>query len=142
MVLLGCLLDHSLPEEQVGEAQPTGDVGWIERCDPSEQIERLAPLALLAILLRGFLELSKRVGGEPLTLMKLTELNPRAHVSRVDSKDLLVDGSSFRVKPFLRELPGDLRIERPGFRLYIPITTCVVVSLVLSLALWLFSKLR
>ena len=44
--------------------------------------------------------------------------------------------------PLLGKLPGDLRIERPGLRLYIPITTCVVVSLVLSLALWLFSKLR
>jgi hypothetical protein len=44
--------------------------------------------------------------------------------------------------PLLGKLPGDLRIERPGFHLYLPITTCLVVSLVLSLALWLFSRLR
>ena len=29
-------------------------------------------------------------------------------------------------------LPGDVRIERPGFSLYAPITSMVVVSLVLS----------
>jgi hypothetical protein len=39
-------------------------------------------------------------------------------------------------------LPGDLRIERPGVRIYLPITSSLLVSLVLSGALWLFSKLR
>ena len=42
----------------------------------------------------------------------------------------------------LGRLPGDLRIERPGFRLYLPITTCVVVSAALSLVFWVLSKLR
>jgi membrane protein implicated in regulation of membrane protease activity len=32
-------------------------------------------------------------------------------------------------------LPGDIRIERPGFSFYLPITTMLVVSLVLSLVL-------
>jgi hypothetical protein len=44
--------------------------------------------------------------------------------------------------PWLGRLPGDLRIERPGLRLYVPLTTCLVVSLVLSAALWVISKLR
>ena len=44
--------------------------------------------------------------------------------------------------PFLGKLPGDLRVERPGFRLYIPFTTCVLISLILSAVLWLFSRLR
>ena len=44
--------------------------------------------------------------------------------------------------PILGRLPGDIRIERPGFRVYFPITTCVLLSLVLSGALWLVSKLR
>ena len=44
--------------------------------------------------------------------------------------------------PFLGRLPGDLRIERPGLRIYFPITTCLVVSAALSAALWLFSKFR
>jgi hypothetical protein len=37
-------------------------------------------------------------------------------------------------------LPGDVQIERPGFRLYIPITTMILLSIGLSLLLWLFGK--
>lgn len=44
--------------------------------------------------------------------------------------------------PLLGRLPGDIRIERPGFRFYFPLTTCILVSLLLSGALWLVSKLR
>ncbi|MFQ5513263.1 MAG: DUF2905 domain-containing protein [Myxococcota bacterium] len=44
--------------------------------------------------------------------------------------------------PLLGRLPGDVRIERPGFRLYVPITSCVLISLLLSGLLQLFSRLR
>jgi len=44
--------------------------------------------------------------------------------------------------PLLGKLPGDLRIERPGFRLYLPLTSCVLISVVASVALWLLAKLR
>lgn len=44
--------------------------------------------------------------------------------------------------PLLGRLPGDIRIERPGFRLFVPITSCIIVSLILSAVLWLLSKLR
>jgi hypothetical protein len=44
--------------------------------------------------------------------------------------------------PLLGRLPGDIRIERSGLRIHLPITSCLVVSLVLSAGLWLFSKLR
>jgi hypothetical protein len=44
--------------------------------------------------------------------------------------------------PVLGKLPGDLRIERPGLRVYLPITTCVLLSAALSGLLWLLSKLR
>ncbi len=44
--------------------------------------------------------------------------------------------------PVLGRLPGDLRIERPGFRLYVPITSCLLVSLVLSGAMWILSRIR
>lgn len=36
----------------------------------------------------------------------------------------------------LGRLPGDLRIEREGFGFYFPLTTSVIVSIVLSLLLW------
>jgi hypothetical protein len=44
--------------------------------------------------------------------------------------------------PLLGRLPGDLRIERPGFRFYFPITSCLLVSAAISGVLWLVSKLR
>jgi ribose/xylose/arabinose/galactoside ABC-type transport system permease subunit len=40
----------------------------------------------------------------------------------------------------LGRLPGDIVIERDNFRFYFPITSMVLVSLVLSLIFWLFRK--
>ena len=40
----------------------------------------------------------------------------------------------------LGRLPGDIVIEREGFRLYIPIATCLLISAVLTLLFWLFRK--
>jgi hypothetical protein len=44
--------------------------------------------------------------------------------------------------PLLGKLPGDIRIERPGLKLYFPITTCVLLSVVLTLLAQLWSRLR
>jgi uncharacterized protein HemY len=38
-------------------------------------------------------------------------------------------------------LPGDIRIERENFRIYIPITTMVVFSVLLSLVIYLLKKI-
>ncbi|MCK9172449.1 DUF2905 domain-containing protein [Desulfuromonas thiophila] len=40
----------------------------------------------------------------------------------------------------LGRLPGDLLFERPGLKVWFPLTTMIVVSLVLSLLLHLFRK--
>ena len=40
----------------------------------------------------------------------------------------------------LGRLPGDMVIERGNTRIYFPIVTSIVISIVLSLALWLFSR--
>ena len=40
----------------------------------------------------------------------------------------------------LGRLPGDIVIDRPGFHLYIPVTTCVLVSAVLTLGFWIIRK--
>jgi len=37
-------------------------------------------------------------------------------------------------------LPGDLRIDRPGFQLYAPLMTSLLLSVGLTLAFWLFNK--
>ena len=39
----------------------------------------------------------------------------------------------------LGRLPGDIFIQRDNFTFYAPITTGILVSVVLSLILWLFS---
>ena len=38
-------------------------------------------------------------------------------------------------------LPGDIVIERPGYSIYLPLGTSLLVSLLLSLLLWLFRRL-
>lgn len=43
-------------------------------------------------------------------------------------------------KAGLGRLPGDLVIEREGFTLYLPITTSLLVSALLSLLLWLLGR--
>lgn len=42
----------------------------------------------------------------------------------------------------LGRLPGDLRIERPHLRVYVPVTSSILVSLVLTALFWLVSRLR
>ena len=40
----------------------------------------------------------------------------------------------------LGRLPGDIVIERDNIRLYFPIVTCLIVSIVLSLIFWLLNR--
>ncbi len=40
----------------------------------------------------------------------------------------------------LGRLPGDIVIERENFRFYFPVTTSIVISLLLSLLFWLFFR--
>jgi hypothetical protein len=56
----------------------------------------------------------------------------------------LVLGLLVQVFPALSlgRLPGDVRIERPVLRIYLPITSGLLVSAVLSGAFWLLSKWR
>ena len=47
--------------------------------------------------------------------------------------------------PFLQRLglgrlPGDIIIERGNFHFFFPITTSIIVSIVLTLLLWLFRR--
>lgn len=44
--------------------------------------------------------------------------------------------------PWLGRLPGDIRIETDHTRIYFPLATCLLLSVVLSLALWLIRSLR
>ncbi len=72
-------------------------------------------------------------------------MNPFAKALVVAGLTLLLVGLLLHFLPsvpILGKLPGDIRIERPEFRLYVPITTCVLVSLLFSALFWLFRKLH
>lgn len=47
--------------------------------------------------------------------------------------------SKLRGLPLFR-LPGDIMIDRPGFRFFFPITTMLLLSAVLSIVLWLLRR--
>jgi len=40
----------------------------------------------------------------------------------------------------LGRLPGDIVIERPGGTFYFPIVTCLILSIALSVLMWLFGR--
>ena len=40
----------------------------------------------------------------------------------------------------LGNLPGDIRMERKGMFFYFPITTSIIISLVISLILWILRR--
>jgi hypothetical protein len=37
-------------------------------------------------------------------------------------------------------LPGDIIIDKPGLKVYIPITTMILVSVIVSVILWVLRK--
>lgn len=41
---------------------------------------------------------------------------------------------------YLGRLPGDIVVRKPGFMFVFPIVTCIVISLILTLILWLFRR--
>ncbi len=42
---------------------------------------------------------------------------------------------------WLGSLPGDIKIERPGFSFYFPIVTSIRISFILSFVVWLIARL-
>ncbi|MCW8418973.1 DUF2905 domain-containing protein [Fluoribacter dumoffii] len=46
----------------------------------------------------------------------------------------------FLIKMGLGKLPGDIIIQKNNFTFYFPITTCILISLIITLVFWFFSK--
>jgi len=42
--------------------------------------------------------------------------------------------------PFLGKLPGDIFIQKKNLTFYFPLTTSIIVSIILSLIFWLWSR--
>lgn len=55
---------------------------------------------------------------------------------------LLVLGLAWPIvaKLGLGKLPGDIVVKREGFTFYFPLTTSILVSLALTLILWIFRR--
>ena len=43
-------------------------------------------------------------------------------------------------KTWFRRLPGDIHYSRGNFSFHFPIVTCLIVSLLLTLLIWIFRK--
>lgn len=39
------------------------------------------------------------------------------------------------------KLPGDIVVDKPGFKLFFPITSMIILSLVVSLIIWIIKKI-
>jgi uncharacterized protein HemY len=48
----------------------------------------------------------------------------------------------FQKTPFLGKLPGDILIKRENFTFYFPLATSVIISIIISLVLYLLGKFR
>jgi len=42
--------------------------------------------------------------------------------------------------PWLGKLPGDILIKKDNFRFYFPVTTCIIISIILILLFYLFKR--
>ncbi len=42
--------------------------------------------------------------------------------------------------PWLGRLPGDIHVEKENFSFYFPVVTCIIISVVLTIVLNLFSR--
>ncbi|NVN98416.1 MAG: DUF2905 domain-containing protein [Geobacteraceae bacterium] len=42
--------------------------------------------------------------------------------------------------PWLGHLPGDINIKRENFSFHFPLTTCIIISAIISLLLYLFRR--
>jgi len=40
----------------------------------------------------------------------------------------------------LGHLPGDIHVQRDGFEFHFPLTSCLLVSAIISLLIWLFRR--
>ncbi|MBA2651160.1 MAG: DUF2905 domain-containing protein [Tatlockia sp.] len=55
---------------------------------------------------------------------------------------LVIIGLSWPIikKIGLGRLPGDIFIRKSNFTFYFPITTCIIISLIIALIIWLFKR--
>ena len=56
---------------------------------------------------------------------------------------LVIVGAGFLLAPklpWLGRLPGDISYQRGNFSFYFPLGTCIVISIILTLIMWLWRR--
>lgn len=77
--------------------------------------------------------------------MKRFDMNELAKILIFFGGVLVLIGAAilvFHRLPFLGRLPGDIIIKRDNFTFYFPITTGIVLSIILSIILYLVGRFR
>lgn len=70
-------------------------------------------------------------------------MNPIAKLLIIAGLILIAAGLFFLLSdkiPWIGKLPGDITIKRENFTFYFPLATCILISVVISLIIWLFRK--
>lgn len=73
----------------------------------------------------------------------MIDLNPVAKVFILAGALTTVIGVLFLFLdkiPWLGNLPGDIYIQRKNFSIYLPITTCIIISVILSLIFYFLTR--
>jgi len=47
----------------------------------------------------------------------------------------------FKIFFWFGNLPGDIKIEKPNFSFYFPITSLIVINLIIYFLVWIFKKI-
>ena len=70
----------------------------------------------------------------------MSRLRPLADRDRRDSGDRGGGVSAGAELPWLGKLPGDLSFKRGNFSFYFPLGTCILISIILTLIMYLFRR--
>jgi len=74
----------------------------------------------------------------------MTDLTPFAKIAILAGMIIMGIGVLFLFLdkiPWLGRLPGDIHIEKENFSLYFPVTTCIIVSIVISAIFFIITKI-
>jgi hypothetical protein len=64
-------------------------------------------------------------------------MNPLSGLGKIGIGILLVLAPKI---PWLGKLPGDILVKKDNFHFYFPLTTCIIISIVLTLLFYLFRR--
>jgi len=55
---------------------------------------------------------------------------------------LFIYGEKFPILKYIGKLPGDIRIQKENFSFYFPITTCILLSIIVTIILRIIEKIK